>query len=564
MNLSPSIKSATMFGHEVVLPTLGVCPIAPPKVAIITPPEGLEKAEHKPKVEEHPAKMPAAESRTANSTKAPKQQAFPQSLGVLSVESLEMLCTILTADAPLDLYAKPLNIDFFNPKVSMVWARKGTDPLAGKRLPNSATAWRAFAEQSLFYVLSDSRTLLRSFTYESGGLMSSTSLNHAFLRILRVASDVMLDALWIAAGDLFQMPTDLAELQDSSKHGNPKLSSSKAPLNRKEAGNVIAILFNALIAMLPAPPKDSRFTEVTYKERQRGHSYIREMPGPLALELDDALSDDLALRLAKRLFAAISVRDSFMLLSHRNGLRFSFLDDGVSALFQSLPGVITSDSTDIGDLALRASNERTRIFGLGLRAWATKIFMEEWDGLAIIPRGGAIGGALAILQALNDHHVWALECSPSDAMVMPFISDRLDASDISVEWLSFNTKVNQDHLLNYPFLFPKETLVTYFRAINFSRMSAAYDNAVGIHHRIQALAQPNTLVTSNARMNFLCEKLRVAMSRFMVLNIKRTSPLQDAFDQLWRREERELLRPLKIKLGEDGGELGSEDRKSVV
>ena len=89
-------------------------------------------------------------------------------------------------------------------------------------------------------------------------------------------------------------------------------------------------------------------------------------------------------------------------------------------------------------------------------------------------------------------------------------------------------------------------------------MSAAYDNAVGLHHRIQALAQPSYLVTDNLRMSFLVDKLRVAMSRFMVLQISRVKPLEDAFDQLWRREERELLRPLKIKLGEDGGELGSD------
>lgn len=41
-----------------------------------------------------------------------------------------------------------------------------------------------------------------------------------------------------------------------------------------------------------------------------------------------------------------------------------------------------------------------------------------------------------------------------------------------------------------------------------------------------------------------------------MLEIRRDRVLQDAFDQLWRREVRELLRPFKVKLGEDLGEEG--------
>lgn len=41
-----------------------------------------------------------------------------------------------------------------------------------------------------------------------------------------------------------------------------------------------------------------------------------------------------------------------------------------------------------------------------------------------------------------------------------------------------------------------------------------------------------------------------------MVEIRRDRVLQDAFDQLWRREERELLRPFKVKIGEDQGEEG--------
>jgi hypothetical protein len=41
-----------------------------------------------------------------------------------------------------------------------------------------------------------------------------------------------------------------------------------------------------------------------------------------------------------------------------------------------------------------------------------------------------------------------------------------------------------------------------------------------------------------------------------VLEIRRTNVLFDAFNSIWRREERELQRPIKLRLGEDDGEEG--------
>jgi hypothetical protein len=41
-----------------------------------------------------------------------------------------------------------------------------------------------------------------------------------------------------------------------------------------------------------------------------------------------------------------------------------------------------------------------------------------------------------------------------------------------------------------------------------------------------------------------------------MLDIRRTHVLQDTFNSIWRREERELMRPLKVRLGEDDGEQG--------
>ena len=556
MALSPSIKSSTMFGHEVVLPTLGEIPISVPKVASVALPEPMKKTGRLPQPEKSPATQSGDETSKPKMAQAKLEP--PQSLRVLSEDAIENLSYILEADAPLDLYAEPPT-PWFKPP----WSNKGSDATPLKRMPNSAAAWKEFADQSIFYVLSSSRNLLESFTDQSGNLMSNFDLKISFLRLSRAAKDIMLDALWVAAGDLFLMPDQLAELQDSAKHHGVKQSGLKAPLRSRDATNVAMLIFHALIWTLPPSP-DLPLTESTLQQRQGGRSYRHNKPSEWQLELDDALSNDLAIRLAQRLFAAISVRECFMLLANRNHLDTPAFE-GAPALLPLInrpihvPSDVHEDQREkVEASALRAANESTRMLGQGLRAWAMKIFMEEWDGTPIISADGPIAGALSVLRALHIHQEWALEHSPSNALVMKFLSSRLDASDIPVEWLTWSPKGRQIHLLDHPFLFPKNTLVTYFRAINFSRMSAAYDNAVGIYHRIQALAQPSTLVTDNLRMNFLVDKLRVAMSRFMVLQISRTKPLEDAFDQLWRREERELLCPLKIKLGEDGGELGSD------
>ena len=46
------------------------------------------------------------------------------------------------------------------------------------------------------------------------------------------------------------------------------------------------------------------------------------------------------------------------------------------------------------------------------------------------------------------------------------------------------------------------------------------------------------------------------MNNYLVLEIRRDKVLTDAMNQLWRRERRELLRPLKVRMGMEEGEEG--------
>jgi hypothetical protein len=130
--------------------------------------------------------------------------------------------------------------------------------------------------------------------------------------------------------------------------------------------------------------------------------------------------------------------------------------------------------------------------------------------------------------------------------------------EMPVEWLSFTPNKKTLHLLDYPYLFSPANLVTYFRAINFSRMSRSFEASNSMLTRIQTTMAPGTLMTDASRRDDLFERLRTAVSKFLVLQIRRSDVLSDAFNHLWRREQRELSRPLKIKLGEDSGEEGSD------
>jgi len=123
-----------------------------------------------------------------------------------------------------------------------------------------------------------------------------------------------------------------------------------------------------------------------------------------------------------------------------------------------------------------------------------------------------------------------------------------------VAWLSHNSTRQKSHLLDFPYMFSPSSLVSYFRAVNFARMSRTFEESTSLQETVEVLASRSD-VTLHYK-DVLTERLRTAASKYLVLDIKRERVLRDAFDQLWRREARELLRPLKVHLGERSGEEG--------
>jgi len=85
-------------------------------------------------------------------------------------------------------------------------------------------------------------------------------------------------------------------------------------------------------------------------------------------------------------------------------------------------------------------------------------------------------------------------------------------------------------------------------------MTRSYEDSSSLQDGVEIMAHRTSLNTHYREILF--DRLRPAIDRYLVLEIRRERVLQDTFDQLWRRQTRELLRPLKIRLGEQDGEFG--------
>ncbi|KAF5024079.1 hypothetical protein F66182_3823 [Fusarium sp. NRRL 66182] len=186
--------------------------------------------------------------------------------------------------------------------------------------------------------------------------------------------------------------------------------------------------------------------------------------------------------------------------------------------------------------------------------WARTVLLNEWDGRADFAMDGSFGGALSFVETLHANKDLLL--LGDIQFRVDYISERLDSIEMPVDWLDFISTRWKRHILDYPYIFSPDTLVSFFRSINFARMSRMFEESSSLKTRMSAIVDPGSLITNPHHKMVLQDLLRTASSKYLVLEIGRENVARDAFDQLWRREKRELLRPLKVHLGENTGEEG--------
>ncbi|KAL2263614.1 hypothetical protein VTK26DRAFT_5976 [Humicola hyalothermophila] len=479
---------------------------------------------------------------------------LPQALSKLSADVVDFVCDVIQEDGTGENHMlHPQSVTRFHSQQSdreQLTRRK-------RRLVRGSSAdlraeWRLFVEQTFFYVLSDPHLVLRSFT-KTGQLYDSQSLWYCMLRMTRIAPSLVFHSLWVAAASLFAPPKSLQTLKSPMTRVFPK---SEPSLSNLEAGRLVSICLHALIAAAPLVTDSQQLYDMS-RIRSHGLSLagsgaVARQPTELCLQYEDAFTDPFALRLARRLFAAITTRRYFdELREFTIGDDDSDQEDVLAPLFSQLD-FLNMDAVYVLDFSFpdRAIHE-TRVPIL-LLDWARAVMLNDWDGSPVVPGDGPFGGALALIEAMyKKRHELLLGDSQFRS---DYFAERLDTLQMPNSWLSHTPTRQRVHLLDFPYLFNPSTLVTYFRSINFSRMNHAYDESSSLQERIERAAVGSTLAQHHKEE--LIDRLRVAATKYLILSIRRDSVIEDAFDQLWRREERELLRPLKVHLGESNGEEG--------
>ncbi|CAN8098522.1 unnamed protein product [Discula destructiva] len=472
---------------------------------------------------------------------------LPQAISTLNLDVVDFICDVLQDDGTREQsLLEPPNV----PKSLAGPAKRRTRLKRRSTSRNMAYSlslkmeWKLFIEQSLFYTLSDPHALIRSFTTK-GELVDSQTLWYCMLRMTRVAPTLVYHSLWLCASHLFAPPKSVQSLRSPTARLFPKQELS---LSNAEAGRLVSICFHALIAAMPVVFEKSSITEMS-RLRSQGLSIAAKggQSVELCLQYDDAFSHDLALRLARRLSAAITARRYFDSMLDQE---FVFNDgsmvepDILAPIFLQLDALSESNEESLHETRMSTS----------LLDWARTVMFQEWDGNPEVSGDGPFGGALALTEAIYKKSQ-ALRIAHKQFQC-DYFAERLDQVEMPVAWLSFTSTKQKVHLLDYPFIFNSDTLISYFRAINFSRMSHAYEEAASLKSRMDRLFETQTLIVNPHHKSVLQDLLRTAASRYLILDIGRKTVLRDAFDQLWRREERELLRPLKLHLGEDSGEEG--------
>lgn len=451
----------------------------------------------------------------------------------------------------------------------------------------------AFVSQTVFYSLGSPTQILKCFraaAEDQGDDESHESSSHGRLRLesphvvpslrklLTICPlDIVLHSLWGSMEKLFVPPKELSTSARQSRRSSTN-SSTGAPVTapivmRRTSENIqdehvadknaAHIATVALFALAGAVPEvDSSTWRGILRMRAIGtvaaDADLRKL-SPSSVDLyakvTDRLEHELALRLANRLVRALTARLAFHEISKAREAyayesskthRSSVLDLVVDNLSEQY--MISSESSKYNAASTFQSPGAPAI----IAEWLRTLLLKEWDGNPEVPRSSAVGGAVQILSVLYKERE-RLGLVPEDFHT-PFLAERLDPLEMPVAWLGRSISNNKTmHLLSYSFLFPPPALVIYFRALNFSVMSKYYESAMTTTRHVTQTALHQIQILDEVA---LLARMKTSMSTYLVLVVRRDNIVTDSLNQLWRREKRELMRPLKVQMGTDEGEEG--------
>ena len=353
---------------------------------------------------------------TLRPSPATDSRASPQSLSVLSLEIIEFISELLHKDGMRDSSAVFTTIP--STKACPRRARKTGTQCKNEKLgqilihpsPRTAPMWKSFIEQSLFYVLSSPKALLETFSEGGRSLVDTQTLWYCMMQLIHANSSLLFDSLWIAAADLYP-PRELWPIYEWGKKTPVYETDGSVTYTLDEAARLMSICLHALIAAVPYT-RDSAQLFALSRIRSYGVSSVQRRGVPpesfdLYLRTDDVFSDELILRLARRIFAAIPARRQYQELLGPNETGstgrpslpdilelvlapLNFLDIEVPPILAFTPE----------DREIHEKRAPTLMID-----WARTIMLLDWTGRAEVSADGAFGGALAMMSAICESQV---------------------------------------------------------------------------------------------------------------------------------------------------------------
>lgn len=328
----------------------------------------------------------------------------PQSLSSLPIEAINLICDILENDNTLEkheLHPDRLDDDSKRYPLHKVPLHRNIYSRIGypRSLKNQ---WRCFVEQSLHSVLNKPDSLIKSFNGQDGEPFDTQTIWYCMLRMTRVAPSIVFNSLWVATGTLFKPPKELEWAMQSHNDG----SDPDQPMSKADAARLISICFHALVAAAPLLNDPRQLANMS-----RIRSYGISLPGResstyegarLCLQYDDAFTNELALRLARRVFSAVSTRRRFSeLIQVQRDVKCDAKEqesilDIILGTFKYLD---LDASPQLNFTAAERDLHEKRMPTLILD-WARTVMLQDWDGRAEVPADGPFGGALETIAAI--------------------------------------------------------------------------------------------------------------------------------------------------------------------
>lgn len=475
------------------------------------------------------------------------------------------------------------------------WIPWPDDPKPHEHLALRFSDWSDFVKQCCFYLLKDSSRLARAFKWKPelddiesidtttwptsispfGGYQLFTALYR-----LRPSEEILqflsysLDQVFLSASELtrpLRSRTNSHQIQKRVRSSAQSVDQNAPGLSNIQAAFICAVMLYGLyrFAAVEHPCCWQGHADLCWRIFCRLRSTGRTLPVDLVATLEDeygidveiksdchfahlqSLADvfesEIALELVSKLAKAISNRVTFSEVSKTRGKQESSKkrESVLQLLMQHLKDFASRDFWP-------EQRQRPPSMSSITLEWLRTVVLRDWDGQPIVRRAGAVGGALQMLAAMYEHRI-DLRLD-EDAFHTRFFAQRLDSMEMPVEWLSYRPDNRTFHLLSHSFLFPPSALVTYFRALNFAAMSKSFETALITARHVSQFAGSGVIKVANGVG--LLTAMRPAMARFLVLNVRRDSVVTDAMNQIWRRQKRELMRPLKVRMGMDEGEEG--------